>query len=44
MSSFPQIAERATTCDYGADDFMAKPFEIKDLIEKLYSVVSRKAD
>lgn len=44
MSAFPQLAEKATTCEFGAQDFLAKPFELNDLVEKLYSVLSVKAD
>lgn len=41
FSGFPKIAESAIR-DYGADDFIAKPFEINDLTKKLYSLLSRK--
>ena len=40
-SAFPRIAESAID-DYGADDFMAKPFEINDLVEKIHLVLSKK--
>ncbi len=41
FSAFPRIAESAIH-DYGADDFMAKPFEVGELIKKVHSVLSMK--
>jgi DNA-binding response OmpR family regulator len=41
FSAFPHIAETGIR-DYGADDFIAKPFDVGDLIKKIYSILSRK--
>ena len=39
FSGYPRLAEKIY--EYGADDFITKPFELKDLIHKVHSVISR---
>ena len=39
-SGFPKI-EQSAIYDYGADDFLAKPFEINDLVKKLHRILSK---
>ena len=41
FSSYPQIGERVIY-EYGADDFIAKPFEINDLVSKMRSILCPK--
>lgn len=41
FSSFPNIAETAIY-EYGADDFIAKPFEVNEIIKKIHYILSKK--
>ncbi len=41
FSAFPKFAESAIR-DYGADDFIAKPFEVEELVRKVHFVLSKK--
>ena len=42
FSGYPRIAE-SVTYEYGADDFIAKPFEVNELVSKMHSVLSQTA-
>jgi DNA-binding response OmpR family regulator len=41
FSSYPRIGETAIY-EFGADDFIAKPFEINELVRKIHNVLSKK--
>jgi DNA-binding response OmpR family regulator len=41
FSGYPHIAEKAID-DYGADDFLGKPFEVSELLLKVRTLLSSK--
>jgi len=41
LSSYPNIAETAIY-EFGADDFLAKPFEVNEMVKKIGQVLSKK--
>jgi DNA-binding response OmpR family regulator len=42
FSSYPDIAETAIN-EFGADDFIAKPFETSEIIKKIQNILRRKS-
>lgn len=41
FSAYPRVAETAIY-EFGANDFIAKPFEVNDLVRKIHKVLSKK--
>ena len=41
FSAYPSVAE--SIYEFGADDFISKPFEVNDLVTKVHSVLSQTA-
>jgi DNA-binding response OmpR family regulator len=41
FSSYPNIADTAIY-EYGADDFVAKPFEVNDMVRKIRHLLAKK--
>lgn len=41
FSGYPRVAETAIY-EFGADDFMAKPFEVNELVRKVHKLLSKK--
>lgn len=41
FSSYPDIGDTAIY-EFGADDFISKPFEMNEIIKRIYSVLSKK--
>lgn len=40
LSGYPRLAETAIY-EFGADDFVSKPFEINELISKIHGIISK---
>lgn len=43
FSGYPRVADTAIY-EFGADDFIAKPFEINELVKKIHKLLSKKSE
>jgi DNA-binding response OmpR family regulator len=41
FSGYPRVADTAIY-EFGADDFIAKPFEVNELVKKIHKLLSKK--
>ncbi|HXR85192.1 MAG TPA: response regulator [Hanamia sp.] len=41
LSSYPNIAETAIY-EFGADDFVSKPFEVNEMVKKIHHILAKK--